>query len=119
MFALLFALSPFLILLAFIAWDKRRHVTEKIEPMSREALRSGWKAKPVSNAPMFIGLALVFLSLGVVQWFSPDVPPYRGGLSWVYEIVYTYLGLQGQAYVFWIFAVLLVFVSFISRRVES
>lgn len=115
----LFALAPFLVLLAFIGWDRRRLANEKVEPMSRETLRNGWRAAPVSNAPIFAGLAVVSFSLGASEWISPDLPPYHGRLSWAYRIAYTSFGMHGKAYVLWAVGVLLLVIALLSRKVES
>lgn len=116
---LLFALAPFLILLAFIAWDRHRLTNENVKPMSRDLLRNGWTPKPTASAPIFIGIALMFATLGAYEWFYPHHPPFRGRLSWAYEAAYAYFGLQGQAYVFLAIAASFVVASIMTRKVES
>ncbi|THF60633.1 hypothetical protein [Pseudothauera rhizosphaerae] len=113
---LLAAVSPFLILLAFIRWDRHRLANEKVEPMPREKLKNGWTPKPGSDAPILIGLSAVFAVMGIHDWLWPHQPPYSGRMSWAFEIAHRFVGNHAEAVVMWAISAFLLLIVIASAK---
>nr|WP_295077614.1 hypothetical protein [uncultured Roseateles sp.] len=107
---LIAALVAFLI---FIVWERRRAESGSVTPLPREALKNGWRARPLRRWKVNAALGLLLGVMAVVQWVRPTQPPFTGRLSPVMSFFHAQFGIHGVSYFWAAFAaaVLLIAVS--------
>ena len=82
--AILIGFGALLVLLAFIAWDRRRIANPQ------PAVLGGGKSRFGSNlrANGFAAVALMAAVMALSEYLQPRVPPFIGRWSFVYEFAY-------------------------------
>ena len=93
--AVLIVLIALVLLLAFIAWDKRRIAKGASPDFSRGAM----SRKSDGRVLGFTGIALMSGISAVSEFFNPRLPPFTGRWAFVYELAYA-VGPYGLA-IYW------------------
>ena len=82
--AVLVVLVALVLLLAFIAWDKRRIAKDTSPIISRGAAPSRSNDRVLG----FTGIALMCGIMAASEFVNPRLPPFTGRLAFVYELAY-------------------------------
>ncbi|MGQ3165336.1 MAG: hypothetical protein ACT6SF_12820 [Hydrogenophaga sp.] len=99
-------------LLVFMIWDRRRPVA----PPTRAQIEKGWKPGEHGAALASVVLSLTSASLGLMQWFDPELPPFHGRGAFLQGIAHELWGPKGSAVLWWILSVVLVIPAVIAWR---
>lgn len=104
---------PFLALLAFIFWDRKRLGRPKGGPPSKLEGASGpgsgqrWK--------LLAGMASVAAAMGAAEWMNPKRPPFSGRWGWLEIMAHSQFGQGSIAWIWFAVGAMLFAAAFINR----
>jgi len=110
MYFILFLIIVPALLLAFIAWDRRRPV----KPQSRQSMEQDWRPREL---PLWHGYAAMGFFAALIcaqELHSPAEPPFSGRWSFVYVVLHERLGPHGKAYLWLALAAVFGWLAFLS-----
>ena len=104
---------PFLALLAFMAWDRKRMGSPKEGSPSKlegvGGLEGGQKWKALA------GMGCVAVVMGAAEWMNPKRPPFSGRWGWLETMAHSQFGQGGIAWIWFAAGAMFFAAAFVSR----
>ncbi|CAN7711907.1 hypothetical protein [Variovorax sp. LjRoot178] len=105
--------APFLALLAFMVWDRKRMGRPKEGSPSTLQARGGWEGR--QKWQLWAGMGCVAAAMGAVEWMNPKRPPFSGRWGWLETLAHSQFGQGGIAWIWFAAGAMLFAAAFISR----
>lgn len=103
--------APFLALLAFMVWDRRR-----IErPNSPPAIRGEGQLEASQKWKFLAGLGCVAAALGAAEWMNPKLLPFSGRWGWLETLAHSHFGQGGIAWIWFAASAMLFAAAFVNH----
>ncbi|MBY0236012.1 MAG: hypothetical protein K2W93_13610 [Burkholderiaceae bacterium] len=115
----LLLLATLIAFLIFIVWERRRAESGSVTPLPREALKNGWRARPLRRWKVSAALGLLLGAMAAIQWVQPKTPPFTGRLSQVMTFFHAQFGIHGVSYFWAAFAAAMLLIAVFQFRSGS